>query len=824
MQVAHQHDHITHCVIGGKKTIDLTMTDNAEFMIMMSSTLYSDQELAVVREVICNAWDAHIDAGRTDIPVEITLTNEKLVIKDHGKGIPHDQIGPIYGVYGKSTKKHDGNQTGGFGLGCKAPFAYTDHFEVISCSEGEKTIYTMSKSSASVNGKPGITPIASFPTDESGITVSISLKQPHHRSRFDALIKRIVANGAINATLNGEVLEVLPFDQMQHGFLITNRTVYENQPRNIYVRYGNVIYPVDNNPTYNSQYSYIENTILGNLHIGYGYSDYVIVFQAQPHTISVTPSRESLSMQPRTIETLHRLMDDFCKLMESRLKEDSIALVKSQVDDILLQNKDLSSFFDRQKRFPWSTKTQRNRSVLLDTAMVARQHAERRYPTYPGFADMDTDYRLSRLAQSGIGNARLIKSYQQACQKPSANKGWFLKEILVPLVQKVEKDPSVQLSRLGVKEYNYSVTGSRNAHDFVSAAEIIQSRKGFPLTDCISYLRNVVVISHLRGFTHLLHLSPEMNKLGAENGYFIYTAPRNATKLKECVEFFKKLRMTVVDLTPYQEIDKEERENSNRKKYVKKNGIPKLKGALINGGHNAQLSALREGEHQLISNPRFVTRINPKSGHNPNSFPDFPRHTVEPILRLFGDVGGFVSTTIQEEKYLDKGAKTLENFLVDKVCVEVRMSKNIARYMGANLDTAIKLISEQRGKVTLTIEDVAVIESLRQIFRHDHLLKMFGVRVELNREEQDYLKLWNYINEIRFSGWGQVPPQIILDVRTYLKDLTVDPAIVELVEIIKNSYGRLDLLRLDAIYSVLGKPNDPRYEHALDLFMNALEG
>ena len=824
MQVTHVNDHVTHAIIGGKKTIDLTMTDNAEFMIMMSSTLYSDQELAVVREVICNAWDAHIEAGCTDTPVQISLDGDKLVIRDFGRGIHHDQIGPIYGVYGKSTKKHDGNQTGGFGLGCKAPFAYTDHFEVISCHDGIKTIYTMSKSSASANGKPGITPIASFSTEETGITVSISLKQPHHRSRFDALIKRIVANGAINATLNNETLDVLPFDQMQHGFLITSRTVYENQPRKIYVRYGNVVYPVDNNAAYERQYDYIEEEILGRLCRGYGHQEYVIVFQAQPHTISVTPSRESLSMQPRTIESLRKLFDDFCKLMESRLEKESIALVRNQVDEVIAENKDLSSFFSRSMELPWNNKIHPVRSCLLDPATIARQHAERKYPRFPGFADTDMNYRLTRLAKAGVGNQRIIKSYQQAYQKPSANKGWFIKEILFPLVQKVEKHPTLQLSRLGVKEYSYSKTGSRNAHDFVSAGEILQSRKGFPLTDCISYLRNIVVISHLRGFTHLLQLSPEMVRLGAENGYFVYTAPRNATKLRECVEFFKKLRMTVVDLTPHQEIDKEERASVTRKKSVKKNGIPKLKGGLLQGGGNAHLSALREGEHELIDNPRFVTRINPKGVGSPNTFPTFPRHTTEPILRLFGEVGGFALTSVQEDKYLDKGAKTLESFLVDKVCVEIRMSKNIARYMGINLEAAINLATEGRTGGHETAEDLSAIGSLRPIFRNPAILKMFGVEVTLTREEQDYLKLWSYINEYRFTGWNEVPPQIILDVRTYLKDIPADPAVVELVEIVKRSHIKLSMLNLSTLYAVLSKPKDPRYEHALNLFMNALEG
>ena len=87
---------------------------------MLSKSLYTNQKLAVVREVLCNAWDALHFTNKTSVPLLVTLNNE-MIIQDFGLGIPHAEIGPIYGTYGASTKIHDGQQTGGFGLGCKAP-------------------------------------------------------------------------------------------------------------------------------------------------------------------------------------------------------------------------------------------------------------------------------------------------------------------------------------------------------------------------------------------------------------------------------------------------------------------------------------------------------------------------------------------------------------------------------------------------------------------------------------------------------------------------------------------------------------------------------
>ena len=79
MEVSQPFDHITHAVIGGGKTIDFGISNSAEFFDILSRTLYTDQHLAVVREVLCNAWDAHIDSGNINKPIEISLDDDYLI-------------------------------------------------------------------------------------------------------------------------------------------------------------------------------------------------------------------------------------------------------------------------------------------------------------------------------------------------------------------------------------------------------------------------------------------------------------------------------------------------------------------------------------------------------------------------------------------------------------------------------------------------------------------------------------------------------------------------------------------------------------------------
>ena len=113
MQVLHHQDFTSHAAVGAGKVVAAKIAQTAEFYRVLSDTLYSDKPRAVVREILCNAWDAHIAAGVTNIPIQITLTDEFFIVRDFGSGIPDNKMGEIYLTYGGgSTKTHDGKQTG----------------------------------------------------------------------------------------------------------------------------------------------------------------------------------------------------------------------------------------------------------------------------------------------------------------------------------------------------------------------------------------------------------------------------------------------------------------------------------------------------------------------------------------------------------------------------------------------------------------------------------------------------------------------------------------------------------------------------------------
>lgn len=304
MEVTQKDDHITHAVAGKHETIEMSMSSSAALMHIMSAALYTHPELATVREPICNAWDAHISAGKQDTNLVIEVNERSFSVQDFGFGIPHNKIGAIYGTYGDSTKRDDSTVTGGFGLGSKAPFAYTDLFEVVSCNEGTKTIYRVSKSSMEKGGKPAIHKVVDMPTLETGITVSFGLK-PGDKDKFLRLVKEVVQLGGIKATINEGVDDVitLPLEESPTGYIIHSLrgTVLDT----VNLRYGNVVYPVPERAEYAAEMRIVERA-MGNLWRGAK-----IIFMAAPNTVSIAPSRENLILTDGTIETIKKALGQF---------------------------------------------------------------------------------------------------------------------------------------------------------------------------------------------------------------------------------------------------------------------------------------------------------------------------------------------------------------------------------------------------------------------------------------------------------------------------------------------------------------------------------
>ena len=159
-------------------THQFKISANGTAFQILSSGLYSNKHAAVLRELGCNAADAHVAAGIAKTPIQVTLpteTNRELTIRDFGPGMSHEQILSLYTTYFSSDKRDSNAFVGGLGLGSKSPFAYTNSFTVTSIHQSVKRIYTCNIAN---DGAPTVTRLREEPTTEpQGIEVRLLTKQ-----------------------------------------------------------------------------------------------------------------------------------------------------------------------------------------------------------------------------------------------------------------------------------------------------------------------------------------------------------------------------------------------------------------------------------------------------------------------------------------------------------------------------------------------------------------------------------------------------------------------------------------------------------------------
>lgn len=146
------------------------------------TNLYSDPEMAVVREYLTNAFDAQVEAGMvpgTDswTPISITTPShfqKSYKIRDYGVGMDSTDLAEIYSKYGKSTKTTSNDVVGMLGLGSKCALTYTNSFTITGFKDGVKTTAIVSKNEDNI---PVFHIVDTCATDEpNGVEISVPVR------------------------------------------------------------------------------------------------------------------------------------------------------------------------------------------------------------------------------------------------------------------------------------------------------------------------------------------------------------------------------------------------------------------------------------------------------------------------------------------------------------------------------------------------------------------------------------------------------------------------------------------------------------------------
>lgn len=294
---------------------EFTIKATAKAFGILSSGLYSDKILAIIRELSCNAYDSHIAAGKKATPIEIklpTTLDPTFHVRDFGLGLDHQGVTKLYTTYFESTKADSNDFIGALGLGSKSPFSYVSTFTVTAIHNKMKRLYT-----AFINesGVPSIKKLAEEATNEcNGVTVSLAVKRDD-ADKFKQSAKRALMYFDVQPKVIGGGADFKPFD-LKHTVTGTNwklrNSDYYAFMSGAYVVQGVVAYPVDQDIL--SEHGLSET---GRLIIGQNIDMFVKVGD-----VEVAASREALSYTKATIANLIKIVETAAKEMRVSIQRE----------------------------------------------------------------------------------------------------------------------------------------------------------------------------------------------------------------------------------------------------------------------------------------------------------------------------------------------------------------------------------------------------------------------------------------------------------------------------------------------------------------------
>lgn len=293
----------------GSKSKAFSITASPKVFKILSSDLYTNKIRAVVRELITNMIDAHALNGNPEkfiIQVPGRL-DPRFVCRDFGPGmsdfdIQGDDNSPgLYNSYFSSSKAESNDFIGGFGLGSKSPFSYTDTFSITSYHKGEIRGYVAYMDGDGPQIKPTFVKEMG-PDDKTGIEIVVPVEEKDFRN-FAHEVSYIMRPFKDLAIINGLDREIDYFPDFDDYYGV-NPERYWPDRGGLYAIYGGIVYPIDG-VIRDRNWLSIRNEV-----------NYI---KFPMGSLDIAPSREALSLDDRTRKNI---IERVKELSEQAFNED----------------------------------------------------------------------------------------------------------------------------------------------------------------------------------------------------------------------------------------------------------------------------------------------------------------------------------------------------------------------------------------------------------------------------------------------------------------------------------------------------------------------
>lgn len=402
---ATQSDVTTSGNVDTNQAVAMSISAEGTAHIMSLLTdLYSDPDLAVLREYSSNAKDSHIEAGVSK-PIEVTLPNRMnpiFQVEDFGVGMSAEMIRTIYSSYGASTKRKDFSQVGAFGLGCKSALTMTQQFTLISIKDGMKSTVLISRGE---DGVGQVNVVSELKTDKpNGVKVSIPIQDIN---KFNSNVTEFFKWWAPGSVLVDGQEPSSVFSKEFYTFPDGNTHLHRRESRyeslGFKVLMGEIAYDVSFTQLGIQPYGdyYNQSTSVRSAIQDIVVRHFDLIINIPIGSVDLTPSREELRYSPRTQEFLNSLVDYVAE---------SVGVYFSSI---------VSSATDRREAFKVAVSWE---GILGSSSVKTLLKSSSSKITWNG-EEVDTDFPLDKIGyvfdieHSDTDSARLYTSYSPMLTK-----------------------------------------------------------------------------------------------------------------------------------------------------------------------------------------------------------------------------------------------------------------------------------------------------------------------------------------------------------------------------------------------------------------------
>lgn len=312
-------------------TLDTNVeTENQNFGIgdvsvvieILRNRLYKHKVRTLVQEYISNGRDASREVGSKKLIkiVAPTVFDPTFKVRDYGPGISPDRMKKVFVMYGSSTKRDSNNQTGGFGIGAKSAWSYTDSFTIVTYIDGVKRTYL---AHTGVNNNGRLDFLGETATKEpNGTEIQIGVSK-NDIKEFTLAIRRAIHFWTEEANVTG--MDLVKSD-LERGLRVKDFEVISGNAvgdynlggwnRKVALAIDGILYPVDRD--------IYEKTLNTDIING------VLIVHVDVGIIDVSASREEIAISPENTKKLNDLFRKANQELDSYIQKELNSVKKIQ--------------------------------------------------------------------------------------------------------------------------------------------------------------------------------------------------------------------------------------------------------------------------------------------------------------------------------------------------------------------------------------------------------------------------------------------------------------------------------------------------------------